>query len=150
MLLSPVVFENIDDVDQQAVDILMSGRAKEAFELDREDKKTRDKYGPGWGEQALLCRRLVEAGVRYVSLNTGYWDDHGNIKGALDSKMPRHDRAVGVLIEDLAERGLLENTLVVTAGEFGRTPTINKNAGRDLRNPLDSVDIPPDRNALVG
>jgi len=128
---SSAVFESIDDVDQQAVEILMSGRAKEAFELDREDKKTREKYGPGWGEQALLCRRLVEAGVRYVSLNTGYWDDHGNIKGALDSKMPRHDRAVGVLIEDLAERGLLENTLVVTAGEFGRTPTINKNAGRD-------------------
>jgi uncharacterized protein (DUF1501 family) len=78
-----------------------------------------------------LARRLVEAGVRYVSLNTGYWDDHGNIKGGLDKKMPRHDRAVGVLIADLAERGMLEDTLVVTAGEFGRTPKINGNAGRD-------------------
>ena len=114
-----------------AVDILMSGKAKAAFELDREDKKTREKYGPGWGEQALLCRRLIEAGARFVSLNTGYWDDHGNLKGALDNKMPRHDRAVGVLIEDLAQRGMLENTLVVTAGEFGRTPKINGNAGRD-------------------
>ena len=125
------VFDSIDEIDQQAVDILMSGKAKAAFELDREDKKTREKYGPGWGEQALLCRRLIEAGARFVSLNTGYWDDHGNLKGALDNKMPRHDRAVGVLIEDLAQRGMLENTLVVTAGEFGRTPKINGNAGRD-------------------
>ena len=60
------VFDSIDEIDQQAVDILMSGKAKAAFELDREDKKTREKYGPGWGEQALLCRRLIEAGARFV------------------------------------------------------------------------------------
>jgi len=66
-----------------------------------------------------------------VTVNTGYWDDHGNIKGALDSKMPRHDRAVGALIQDLDQRGLLDDTLVVTAGEFGRTPKINKDRGRD-------------------
>jgi uncharacterized protein (DUF1501 family) len=78
-----------------------------------------------------LARRLIEAGVRYVSLNTGYWDDHGNLKGALDDKMPRHDRAVGVLIQDLSERGMLDDTLVISAGEFGRTPVINKDAGRD-------------------
>lgn len=124
-------FDNMDAVDQQAVDIILSGRTRAAFELDREDQKTRDRYGEGWGEQALLARRLVQAGVRFVSLNTGYWDDHGNIKGALDSKMPRHDRAVGTLIADLAERGMLEDTLVVTAGEFGRTPKINANRGRD-------------------
>ena len=75
--------------------------------------------------------RLIEAGVRFVTVNTGYWDDHGNIKGALDDKMPRHDRAVGVLIDDLHRRGMLEDTLVVTAGEFGRTPRINASAGRD-------------------
>ncbi len=124
-------FDQLDSVDQQAVDIVMSGRAREAFNVEKEDQKTRDMYGPGWGEQALLARRLIEAGVRFVSLNTGYWDDHGNIKGALDDKMPRHDRAVGVLIRDLAERGMLDDTLVVTAGEFGRTPKINGNAGRD-------------------
>lgn len=124
-------FDQLDAVDQQALDIIMSGRTREAFDLAREPAAVRERYGEGWGEQALLARRLVEAGVRFVSLNTGYWDDHGNIKGALDNKMPRHDRAVGVLIQDLAERGMLDDTLVVSAGEFGRTPKINGGAGRD-------------------
>lgn len=124
-------FENMDAINQQALDIVLSGRARKAFDLDEEDETTRRRYGDGWGEQALLARRLIEAGTRFVSLNTGYWDDHGNIKGALDNKLPRHDKAVGVLIQDLADRGLLDDTLVVTAGEFGRTPRINANAGRD-------------------
>lgn len=124
-------FDNMDDMNLQAQQMLLSGRAREAFDLEKEDPKLREKYGPGWGEQALLARRLVEAGVRYITLNTGYWDDHGNIKRALDDKLVRHDRAVGVLIQDLHERGMLDDTLVVTAGEFGRTPRINKNAGRD-------------------
>lgn len=124
-------FDSLDDMNRQAQEIVLSGRAREAFDLSKEDEKTRERYGPGWGEQALLARRLVQAGVRFVSLNTGYWDDHGNFKRALVSKMPRHDRAVGVLIQDLADRGMLDDTLVVTAGEFGRTPRINKDAGRD-------------------
>ena len=124
-------FDNLDEMNRQAQEIVLSGRAREAFDLSKEDQKTREWYGPGWGEQALLARRLVEAGVRFVSLNTGYWDDHGRFKRALDNKMPRHDRAVGVLIQDLANRGMLDDTLVVTAGEFGRTPRINKDAGRD-------------------
>lgn len=125
------VFSNMDSIDQQAMDILLSGKARDAFDLDQEDEKTRLRYGNSWGEQALLARRLVEAGVRFVSLNTGYWDDHGGIKKRLDDKLPRHDRAVGVLIQDLHERGMLDDVLVVTAGEFGRTPKINGNAGRD-------------------
>jgi uncharacterized protein (DUF1501 family) len=125
------VFSNMDDIDQQAMEILLSGKAREAFNLEHEDQKTRQRYGNSWGEQALIARRLVEAGVRFVSLNTGYWDDHGNIKGRLDDKLPRHDRAVGVLVQDLYERGMLDDVLVVTAGEFGRTPKINGNAGRD-------------------
>lgn len=124
-------FRQLDEVDQQALDILLSGQTREAFDLSKEDEKTRLRYGDGWGEQALVARRLIEAGSRFVTLNTGYWDDHGNLKGALDQKMPRHDRAVGVLIQDLAERGMLDDTLVITAGEFGRTPVINKDAGRD-------------------
>jgi len=124
-------FDQLESVDQQALDIIMSGKTRAAFDLDQEDAGLRARYGEGWGEQALLARRLVEAGVRFVSLNTGYWDNHSNIKQALDSKMPMHDRAVGVLIQDLAERGMLEDTLVVSAGEFGRTPKINGNAGRD-------------------
>ena len=111
-------FDHLDDMNRQAREIVLSGRAREAFDLSQEDQKTRERYGPGWGEQALLARRLVQAGVRFVTLNTGYWDDHGNIQRGLDRKMPRHDRAVGVLIEDLAERGMLDDTLVVTAGEF--------------------------------
>ncbi|MCA9199289.1 MAG: DUF1501 domain-containing protein [Planctomycetales bacterium] len=124
-------FQNMDEMNLQAQDMLLSGKARAAFNLDEEDPKLREEYGPGWGEQALLARRFIEAGVRYVSLNTGYWDDHGNIKRALDDKLVRHDRAVGVLIRDLADRGLLDDTLVITAGEFGRTPRINKDAGRD-------------------
>ncbi len=124
-------FDSMDAMSQQAQDMLLSGRAREAFNLDKEDPRVRERYGPGWGEQALLARRLVEAGVRYITLNTGYWDDHGHIQRALDNKLVRHDRAVGVLIQDLHERGMLDDTLVITAGEFGRTPRINDNAGRD-------------------
>lgn len=124
-------FENADRVDQQALDILLTGKTREAFDISKEDRKVRERYGEGWGEQTLLARRLIEAGVRFVSVNTGYWDDHGNIKRALDKKMPKHDRAVGALIADMAERGLLEDTLVITAGEFGRTPKMNDQAGRD-------------------
>lgn len=125
------VFDNLDDISRQAQEVILSGRARKAFDLDDEDPKLREAYGPGWGEQALLARRFVEAGVRFVTLNTGYWDDHSGIKARLDDKLPRHDKAVGVLIKDLADRGMLDDTLVVTAGEFGRTPKINANQGRD-------------------
>ena len=124
-------FDAVDAVGQQAVDIVLSGRVRQAFDLSGEDPALRERYGPGWGEQALLARRLVEAGVRFISLNTGYFDDHSNIENALNDKLPRHDKCVGVLIQDLADRGMLDETLVVTAGEFGHTPRINKNAGRD-------------------
>jgi len=121
----------LDGAQQKALDMVVSGKAHQAFDLSKEDAKTREWYGPGWGENALLARRLVESGARFVVCNTGYWDDHGNIKGAMDSKLPRHDRMVACLIEDLHQRGMLQDTLVVAAGEFGRGPTINKDAGRD-------------------
>jgi hypothetical protein len=111
----------MDAAEQQALDLVLSGRVRRAFDIGEEDASLRERYGPGWGEQALLARRLVEAGVRYVSLNTGYFDDHSNIEPALKDKLPRHDRAVGVLIQDLAARGMLDDTLVVWGGEFGRT-----------------------------
>ena len=123
--------ERFDEFSRQAVEIVTSGKTRDAMDVEKEDIKVRERYGKGWGEQALLARRLIEAGVRFVTLNTGYWDDHGNIKDALDEKLPRHDRAVGVLIADLAERGMLDDTLVISAGEFGRPPLINKDAGRD-------------------
>ncbi len=124
-------FDQMDSVNQQALDIVLSGRVRKAFDVSEEPEPLRAKYGKGWGEQALLARRLIEAGVRYVSLNTGYFDDHGNIERALRDKLPRHDKAVGILIQDLADRGMLDDTLVIVAGEFGHTPRINANAGRD-------------------
>ncbi|MCA9082578.1 MAG: DUF1501 domain-containing protein [Planctomycetaceae bacterium] len=124
-------FDAMDAVNQQALDIVLSGRVRKAFDISEEPQSVRDRYGSGWGEQALLSRRLIEAGVRFVSLNTGYFDDHSNIERALRDKLPRHDKCVGVLIQDLADRGMLDDTLVVVAGEFGHTPRINDNAGRD-------------------
>jgi Protein of unknown function (DUF1501) len=124
-------FDSLDNMNRQAQEIVLSGTARKAFDLTNEDAKTRERYGDGWGEQALIARRLIEAGCRFVTLNTGYWDDHGQIGNALNNKMPRHDRAVGTLIADLAERGMLDDTLVITAGEFGRTPKMNNDAGRD-------------------
>lgn len=124
-------FEQLDAVEHQAMDLVLSGRVRRAFDVSEEDAGLRERYGDGWGEQALLARRLVQAGVRYVSLNTGYFDDHSNIEPALKKKLPRHDKCVGVLIQDLAEQGMLNDTLVIAAGEFGHTPRINDNAGRD-------------------
>ncbi|TWT58828.1 hypothetical protein KOR42_22140 [Thalassoglobus neptunius] len=125
------VFSGIDEIDGQALDILLTGKTRGAFDLSQEPQSLRDAYGPGWGEQALLARRLIEAGVRFVSLNTGYWDDHGRIEANLRNKLPRHDQAVGTLIQDLHDRGMLDDVTVISAGEFGRTPRINSSAGRD-------------------
>ncbi len=123
--------DGMDEFEQQAFDIILSGRARRAFDLDREDPRVRDKYGPSWGEQALMARRLIEAGSTFVTVNTGYWDDHGQLTKRLESKLPRHDRMVYALIEDLDARGMLDETLVVAAGEFGRTPKMNGDGGRD-------------------
>ncbi len=125
------LIDGMDQFEKQAFDIILSGRARRAFDLNREDPRIRDKYGPGWGEQALLARRLIEAGVTFVTLNTGYWDDHGNLVKRLEDKLPRHDQMMSALIEDLDARGMLDETLVIAAGEFGRTPKINGNGGRD-------------------
>ena len=125
------LFDQMDAVDHQAMDLVLSGRVRKAFDVSEEDPALRERYGTGWGEQALLARRLIQAGVRYVSLNTGYFDDHSKIEPALKNKLPKHDKCVGVLIQDLADRGMLDDTLVVVAGEFGHTPRINSNAGRD-------------------
>ena len=87
----------------------------------------------------LLARRLVESGVRFVTVNYGGWDHHGKIFESLDKKLPEFDRGVSALIEDMSARGTLENTLLVVMGEFGRTPKINKDAGRDHWGPAASL-----------
>ena len=92
----------------------------------------RDKYGRHqYGQSALLARRLVEAGTRCVPINTGYWDHHDNIEKGLEEHLPPLDCAIWALVEDLEDRGMLDEVVIYCAGEFGRTPLINGHAGRD-------------------
>ncbi len=129
-----------DEFHQRAADMILSSDARNAFAIEKEDVKLRDRYGRTTaGQSCLLARRLVEAGVRYVTVNYGGWDHHGKIFEALDKKLPEFDQAVGTLISDLHDRGTLKETLVVVMGEFGRSPKINKDAGRDHWGPAASL-----------
>jgi uncharacterized protein (DUF1501 family) len=111
---------------------VMTSKQMEAFKVDKEPAEVRDRYGRGFGEGCLLARRLVEAGVPFVEVDLGGWDMHNNIHTTLSTtKLPELDKAMSALMEDLAQRGLLENTAVIWMGEFGRTPRINGEAGRD-------------------
>ncbi len=118
---------------QQAYDLITSAAAKKAFNLSEESDRIRDRYGRHrFGQSALLARRLIEAGVRFVSVETHWWDTHqDNFKDLKGSRLPNLDQWWSALLDDLADRGLLDNTLVVWMGEFGRTPTVNGQAGRD-------------------
>jgi uncharacterized protein (DUF1501 family) len=122
----------MDTFAQQAYDIVTSPKVQAAFDISKEDAKVRDMYGrTTWGQNALLARRLVESGVRFVTVNVGGWDTHANNFEGLKTKLPQFDQAFAGLIEDLDQRGQLDKTLVLSWGEFGRTPRINKDAGRD-------------------
>jgi uncharacterized protein (DUF1501 family) len=126
------VMEGLDTFKAQALDMVAGDRVREAFDISQEDPKLRDKYGRHqYGQSALLARRLVEAGSRCVTVNTGYWDHHNDIEPGLDQHLPPLDRAIWGLVEDLADRGMLNDVLIYCAGEFGRTPRINGHAGRD-------------------
>ena len=117
---------------ERAYSLLGSTEAKSAFDLKKEDKKIRDAYGMNQaGQRLLMARRLVEAGCRLVTLTYGGWDMHRGITDAMRRTMPPLDQALSQLILDLEQRGLLESTLVMVSSEFGRTPKINKDAGRD-------------------
>jgi hypothetical protein len=124
---------SLDKFQQQALDILRSNRTQAAFDLDREPESVREEYGRGgFGQGALAARRLIEAGVRFVTVGLGGWDTHAGNFGALrNGLLPQLDRTLSALVSDLAQRGLLDATLVYCAGEFGRTPKVNRNAGRD-------------------
>lgn len=114
-----------DENYQQAMSLMTSTAALEAFDIHREPAAVRDAYGRnGFGQRALLARRLVEAGVPFVTLNDGGWDHHSNIFSAFRKQGRNFESVVATLIEDLDERGLLETTLVLVMGEFGRTPAI--------------------------
>lgn len=122
----------MDTFYQQAYSLISSPKAKEAFNINAEDAKLRDAYGRNAaGQRMLMSRRLVEAGVRLVSLTFGGWDMHGSIKQGIRGQLPQFDQAFAMLITDLAQRGLLDSTLVMISSEFGRTPKINATAGRD-------------------
>jgi hypothetical protein len=116
----------------RAYSLISSKEAREAFNINAEDAKLRDQYGRNQaGQRMLMARRLVEAGVRLVTLTYGGWDMHNNITASMRRQMPDFDTAYSMLINDLDQRGLLDRTLVMVSSEFGRTPKINKSAGRD-------------------
>jgi hypothetical protein len=123
----------LDRFQQQAVDILRSDRVRTAFDISVEKETVRNRYGQSpLGRCALASRRLIEAGARFVTIGLNGWDTHiGNFRVLRQQLLPDLDRALSALVTDLGERGLLEKTVVYCAGEFGRTPRINGNAGRD-------------------
>lgn len=125
----------------KAFDLMTSQQAKTAFNIHAEADKLRDEYGRhSLGQSCLMARRLVEAGVRCVTIDHSNWDTHdGNFAVLKDSLLPMYDTAISTLFRDLSDRGLLDSTLVVVTGEFGRTPRINKNAGRDHWGPAFTV-----------
>ncbi len=136
----------LDAFDHQAFDLLTSSRLRDALDLSREDPRLRDRYGSGPGaasvpprfqgfpparERFLVARRLIEAGARCVTLTVGDWDLHDHNHAGLRVQLPYLDQALSALIEDLDQRGLLSDVTVIVWGEFGRSPRINRDAGRD-------------------
>ncbi len=137
-------YRSVDGLTQKAFDVLTSSRLVEALDLEKEDPALRDRYGrgsaapafgedagPHWMDQFLMARRLVEAGVRCVTLSFGSWDRHGGNFERLPTQLAQFDQGITALVEDLHARGLNEDVSVVAWGEFGRTPRINPGGGRD-------------------
>ncbi len=138
----------LDSYGRQAYEMLLGGAAREAFDLSKEDPATREKYGDHlWAQQALLARRLVESGVSFVTIDLSYhtasgtWDNHGDnippyggISRGLGPILPLYDHIVTTLVSDLKDRGLLDETLVISMGEFGRTPVMGTQGSTDGRN----------------
>ena len=127
--------DNLDAMDtfyQRAYGLISSEKARSAFDIDKEDAKLRDAYGRNAaGQRMLLSRRLVESGVRFVTMHFGGWDFHNGISANMRSQLPPFDQGLAALIRDLDQRGMLDSTLVMVSSEFGRTPKINGTAGRD-------------------
>ncbi|RLS57911.1 MAG: DUF1501 domain-containing protein [Planctomycetota bacterium] len=132
------LMQGLDSFDQQAFNLILS-RAQQSFDLKHEDPRVVNRYGTGLGERLLQARRLCESGVGFVSLNYGSWDMHSTIKTEMDRQAPELDRAVAAFVEDLDQRGQLDDILLVISGEFGRTPKINGSAGRDHWAPLSTL-----------
>lgn len=120
----------LDAYTQRAVSVVTSGKVADALDLNREAPEARQRYG-NQGSTFLTARRLVEAGVRVVTLNWGSWDTHGDNFGHLRKQLPQLDQGLSALLTDLYDRGLYNDVTVVMWGEFGRTPRVNASAGRD-------------------
>ncbi len=122
----------LDEHYQQGYELVASRQAQAAFDVSREPDRVRAAYGrTPFGQRALLARRLVEAGVPFVTLYEGGWDHHTKLFATLKNRLPAWEATVAALVEDLHQRGMLESTLVIALGEFGRTPQVNKDGGRD-------------------
>lgn len=133
---------SMDSYAEKAYDLVTSPQARAAFDIKKEDPKLREQYGRNnIGQQFLLARRLVEAGVPWVSVHWGGWDHHFNLFKDMQRMLPILDPAFSTLLRDLKDRGMLDSTLVVLLGEFGRTPKINAGPGRDHWGPGMSVAI---------
>ncbi|MCA9059527.1 MAG: DUF1501 domain-containing protein, partial [Planctomycetaceae bacterium] len=143
-------FDDMEESYQRAFDVLTSSRLVEAMDVEREPREVLERYGRGsskhlgdgapmWNDQLLIARRLVEAGVRVVTVAYGFWDTHGNNFGHLKQHLPTFDVGISALIEDLYTRGLDRDVTLVVWGEFGRTPKINDKAGRDHWAPVQSA-----------
>jgi hypothetical protein len=137
-------YEAVDAYTRRAFDVLTASKLAVALDIEKEDPKLRDRYGrgsaapafgedagPHWMDQFLMARRLVEAGVRCVTLSFGSWDRHGANFTRLPTQLAKFDQGITALVQDIHDRGLQEDVSVIAWGEFGRTPRINKGAGRD-------------------
>lgn len=142
--------ERMDISYRQAFEVLTSNRLVDALDLEKESRAVRDRYGYGssrhqgdgaplWNDQLLMARRLVEAGVRCVTVAYGFWDTHGGNFRHLRTNLPVFDTGVSALIEDIYQRGLDRDVQVIVWGEFGRTPRINRDAGRDHWAPVNTA-----------
>ncbi len=133
--------DGLDQFEQQAFNLVF-GNAPQAFDYKGEDPKLIEMYGAksrGLGQQLLTARRLCEAGVGFVTISYGGWDMHGNIKQAMERRSPQMDQAIAAFLQDVYQRGLQEKILLVVTGEFGRTPRVNRRAGRDHWAPLSTL-----------
>jgi hypothetical protein len=126
------IIDSADRFNSEALEMVTGAAARQAFDINSEDPKVRDRFGRNtYGQSALLARRLVEAGVRFVTIHNGGWDHHSQIENAMKSRLPSMDQSIAALIEDLSQRGMLDDVMICVMGEFGRTPRVNGGAGRD-------------------
>ncbi len=132
------LMEGLDHFEKQAFNLVLNN-APEAFDIKREHPRVIEAYGRGLGEKMLLARRLCEAGCGLVTISYGGWDMHGQIKRGMERRGPQMDQAVAAFVEDVDQRGLSDKILLVITGEFGRTPKVNRSAGRDHWAPLSAL-----------